>query len=87
MKLEPILVHTAINVIFNSNIRREEHQQNIVKNAKKGKFADKATRNNFNKKWSKKRNHDGEDNNSNYGMDEDDLMIPVIVHNLRGYDG
>ena len=37
------------------------------KNAKKGKFADKATRNNFNKKWSKKRNHDGEDNNSNYG--------------------
>ena len=57
------------------------------KNAKKEKFADKATRNKFNEKWSKKRNHDGEDNNSNYGMDEGDFMIPVVFHNLRGYDG
>ena len=48
------------------------------KNAKKGKFADKATRNNYNRKWSKKRNHDGEDTNSKYGMDEVDFMIPAI---------
>ena len=57
------------------------------KNAKKGQFADKATRNNCNKKLSKKRNHDGEDKNANYGMHEDDFMIPVVFHNLRGYDG
>ena len=57
------------------------------KNAHKVKFADKAIRNKFNKKWSKKRNHDGEDNDSNYGMDDDDFMIPVVFHNLRGYDG
>ena len=31
-------------------------------------------------------NHDGEDKNSKYGMDEDDFMIPVIFHNCRGYD-
>ena len=89
-KLEPTLVHTVIYDIFNSNIPGDEYQLNFVKkekNAKKGKFAEKATRNNYNKKWSKKRNHDGEDNNSNNGMDEDDFMIPVIFHNLREYDG
>ena len=31
------------------------------KNAKKGKFANKATRNNYNKKWTKKRKNDGEE--------------------------
>ena len=57
------------------------------KNAKNGKFADKATRNNYNRKWSKKRKHDGEEKKSTYGMDEDDFMITVIFYNLRGYDG
>ena len=41
--------------------------RNQRKNAKKGKFADKATQNNYNRKWSKKRNHDGEDTNSKHG--------------------
>ena len=81
-------LHRSINAIFNSKIPGEEHQLKIFKkNAKKGKFADKATRNNYNRKWSKKNNHDGEDKNSKYGMDEDDFMIPVVFHNLRGYDG
>ena len=49
IKLEPTLVHTAIIAIFNSNIRGEEHQLKNVKkekNTKKGKFCDKATRDN-----------------------------------------
>ena len=33
-KLEPTLVHTAINAIFNSNIRGEEHLLKIVSKEK-----------------------------------------------------
>ena len=67
------MVHTAIIAIFNSNIRGEEHQLknlNTGKNAKKGEFADKATRNNYNNKWNKKRKYDEEDTNSKYGMND-----------------
>ena len=44
------------------------------KNAKKGKFADTATQNNYSRKLSKKRNYDGEDKISKYSMGEDDFM-------------
>ena len=60
MKLEP----TATSAIFNSNIPGEEFLLKTLnkENAQKVKFADKPTLNQFNNKWSKKRNHDGEDN-------------------------
>ena len=90
MKLEPTLVHAAI--IANLKLQHPRGRASVKerkqkKNAKKGKVADKATRNNYTRKWSKKRKNDKEDTNSKYGMDEDDFMILVIFHNLRGYDG
>ena len=90
MKLDPTLDHTVTNAILlqhpRGRVSVKDRKQR--KNAQKVKFADKATLNKFNTKWSKKRNHDGEDNDSNYGMVEKDyFMIPVVFHNLRGYDG